>query len=211
MQVCAKCHARINDGQTKCVYCGTNVPNPVPAPVTDLVALPAMTAPPPRPVAAAPAPVAASIPTKPSAPSAPLPANRKKGWLSRLYSGRMNRLSFLVGPFILQLILTVIVVVLSVLYGVIMTTNTKETEAFSVFLAFLVYIPAVIIGFSFSVRRCHDLGKKWTYLLWAFVPIMNIIVSFKLTFGQGTQGDNPFGPQPKQGVHLNQIFGNEQS
>lgn len=208
MQVCAKCHARITDGQTKCTYCGTNVPNPVPAPVIDLVAPPAMTAPASRPVSAAPAPapVAASIPAKPSVPPAPLPANRQKGWLSRLYSGRLNRISYLVGPLIVQLVLTVIVVVLSVLYGVIMTTNTKEIEAFSVFLAFLVYVPAVIIGFSFSVRRCHDLGKKWTYLLWAFVPIMNIIVSFKLTFGQGTQGDNPFGPPPLPGVRLKDIF-----
>lgn len=57
-----------------------------------------------------------------------------------------------------------------------------------------VYALATLIpGIAVAVRRMHDVGKSGWYLL---IPIYNII----LACTDSEQGDNQYGPNPKQDV-----------
>lgn len=55
-----------------------------------------------------------------------------------------------------------------------------------------IYTLAVLIpGIAVGVRRMHDVGKSGWYLL---IPIYNLI----LACTEGVQGENEYGPDPKQ-------------
>lgn len=63
------------------------------------------------------------------------------------------------------------------------------------------YIPAVgplilvalyIPGLSISVRRLHDIGKSWTYLFMALIPIAGPIILI-INFCKESDGDNQWG------------------
>ena len=53
----------------------------------------------------------------------------------------------------------------------------------------IILLPSISVG----VRRMHDVGKSWWYLL---IPIYNLV----LACTEGEKGENKYGPDPKQDI-----------
>ena len=60
----------------------------------------------------------------------------------------------------------------------------------------LVVLALFIPGLSVGVRRLHDTGKSWVYLLMSFIPIVGIILLI-VQFCKESDGDNQWGPATK--------------
>lgn len=43
------------------------------------------------------------------------------------------------------------------------------------------------------VRRVHDFGRSWKYLLWLLVPFLNVVLAFKMLFMSGPKKPNQYG------------------
>ena len=57
-----------------------------------------------------------------------------------------------------------------------------------------VFIP----GIAVAIRRLHDVGKSgWMYLV-AFIPIVGFIWLLILFVKEGNEGNNAYGPDPKE-------------
>ncbi|EHN91608.1 DUF805 domain-containing protein [Escherichia coli] len=56
----------------------------------------------------------------------------------------------------------------------------------------------LILIFSATVRRLHDTGRSgWWFILY-FIPIIGDLVLLIFTVQKGNEGENQFGPDPKQ-------------
>lgn len=60
-------------------------------------------------------------------------------------------------------------------------------------LGWLVTLGLLIPGLSLSVRRLHDTGKSWVYLLMGLIPIAGFIILI-VFYCQESDGDNKWGP-----------------
>ena len=60
--------------------------------------------------------------------------------------------------------------------------------------AFATIVPAIAAG----VRRLHDLGSSAWALLWLLVPILGLVVWFRMLAREGEPGANKYGPNPTQ-------------
>ena len=67
----------------------------------------------------------------------------------------------------------------------------KETGLFGPLLSLALLIPDVAV----SIRRLHDLDRKWAWLLINFTGIGAIVLLVWFCM-QGTRGPNRFGPDP---------------
>lgn len=69
-------------------------------------------------------------------------------------------------------------------------------------LSFIPYVGAIaalgltIPGIAISVRRLHDIGKAWTYLLMGLIPIAGPIILI-VHFCKRSDADNKWGPAPR--------------
>ncbi|HAW2529137.1 TPA: DUF805 domain-containing protein [Escherichia coli] len=55
-----------------------------------------------------------------------------------------------------------------------------------------------ILIFSATVRRLHDTGRsEWWFILY-FIPVIGDLVLLVFTVQKGNEGENQFGPDPKQ-------------
>lgn len=62
------------------------------------------------------------------------------------------------------------------------------------------YTLAVLVpGLAVSVRRLHDIGKSGWTLLFGLIPIVGAILLIVWAASEGTSGNNPYGPDPKEG------------
>ncbi|MBO4549038.1 MAG: DUF805 domain-containing protein [Abditibacteriota bacterium] len=64
-------------------------------------------------------------------------------------------------------------------------------------LSTLASLVLLLPGLGLSVRRLHDIGREWYWLLIAFIPIAGAIWLLVLTCKEGDRGPNDFGPDPK--------------
>lgn len=126
-----------------------------------------------------------------------------KSYLKRIYSGRMNRMTYFFGG-----------IAYAILYWValgLITSGLRQAGSMGETLASLVGLAAsilnMILSWSFSVRRAHDIGKKWTYLLWMLIPLVNLVFLVILLVRRGDQKENEFGPMTKPGIHLQEMLG----
>lgn len=63
-------------------------------------------------------------------------------------------------------------------------------------LSAIVTLAFLLPGLAIAVRRLHDLGKDWKYLLIALIPFGALYLLY--LFVQDSQpGDNAYGPNPK--------------
>ena len=60
----------------------------------------------------------------------------------------------------------------------------------------ILYIPLLISGVMLAIRRSHDLNHSGRYVIYMFIPIVGMIISLVLLFKKGTDGPNPYGPDP---------------
>ena len=52
-------------------------------------------------------------------------------------------------------------------------------------------------GLGVCVRRLHDIGKRWPWILVAFIPVAGAIWLIVMLATNGQEGENAFGPDPK--------------
>ncbi|MGH3381178.1 MAG: DUF805 domain-containing protein [Actinoallomurus sp.] len=60
--------------------------------------------------------------------------------------------------------------------------------------ALALLIPSIAVG----VRRLHDTGRSGWWLLIGLIPLVGTIVLIVFLATEGQQGDNAYGPDPKQ-------------
>lgn len=60
----------------------------------------------------------------------------------------------------------------------------------------LVSLAILIPGISICVRRLHDIGKPWPWILMGFIPIAGTIILI-VYFVKDSDGDNQWGPAAK--------------
>ena len=65
-----------------------------------------------------------------------------------------------------------------------------------------VFVP----GLAVAIRRLHDIGKSGWYYLLVIIPIIGPIWLIILFVTEGEQGDNKYGPNPKNDNYENRDF-----
>ena len=116
------------------------------------------------------------------------------------FSGRIGRVRYLAYQLGIQFLLSLIFVPLMMAFGLAAGLSGQgsgaEAQGAIGALAILIYIPLLIAGFTYAVRRLHDLDKTgWLSLLF-LVPLVNFILGLYILFAPGTPGGNRFGPPP---------------
>jgi len=61
----------------------------------------------------------------------------------------------------------------------------------------LVMLALLVPSLAIAVRRLHDIGKEWTYLLFVLIPIVGGILLLVWYCTDSQPGTNQFGPNPK--------------
>lgn len=56
----------------------------------------------------------------------------------------------------------------------------------------------LVPNLALSVRRLHDVGKSWVWILWSFLPIVGQIILL-IQYCKDSAPANQWGPNPKQG------------
>ena len=64
-------------------------------------------------------------------------------------------------------------------------------------LSTIVGLAFLLPGLAIAVRRLHDIGKDWKYLLAAFIPFVGALYLLYLFVQDSQPGDNAYGPNPK--------------
>lgn len=126
-------------------------------------------------------------------------------WKEKLLSfeGRLNRKPYFLRLLAVCVINSIILEIVTFILGIIVAVISESSSGLGMVLTVLLYVitfvlclPAVVIGSSLVIRRCHDNNwSGWLYLL-CWVPLVNIIFGTVLLFKPGTPGPNRFGPDP---------------
>jgi uncharacterized membrane protein YhaH (DUF805 family) len=71
----------------------------------------------------------------------------------------------------------------------------------------VVYIALIVVWIMFAKRRLNDLNRNGWWLLLAFVPFANFLLTIYMMFFPGTDGDNNYGAVPVANTLGVQILG----
>ncbi len=126
-----------------------------------------------------------------------------------LFRGRISRKNFVIAY--------LLILALGFLYFGFMPIEGGEFERYSIAWGYgliILLIPFIIIGFSLQIRRLHDIGLSWKFMLVMIIPkvlqrlfiiseeiniILNAIVVLYwaiLVFKVGENKDNEYGLKP---------------
>ena len=72
----------------------------------------------------------------------------------------------------------------------------RQLETIITILIYAFVVPFILAAVAVSFRRIHDMDQTAWWLLLAFIPIANALLTVVLLGRPGTQGDNKFGPAP---------------
>ena len=86
---------------------------------------------------------------------------------------------------------TVFNIVLSTVAGAI--ANVTGATAISTIVSLALLLPSLAV----AVRRLHDIGKSWAYILFGLIPLVGWIILLVWYAKEGDAGDNAFGSDPK--------------
>ena len=64
-------------------------------------------------------------------------------------------------------------------------------------ITYLLILGILVPDLAASVRRLHDIGKPWPWMLVLLIPCVGWIWFIVLMAKEGVKGDNEFGPDPK--------------
>lgn len=120
-------------------------------------------------------------------------------YVKKVYSGRLNRRTYLVGG-----------IVLGVIYGIIYSILTGilgPASAIGSLLNLVLVVFVLVVGLSITVRRWHDLGKSGWFALLGLIPLVGFFVWLYLIFASGNDGKNMYGESPKDVFEFNKAFG----
>ena len=126
--------------------------------------------------------------------------NQVEGYLSKLFSGRVPRVNYLVGQLIVALGVPIAIAITTI------PLTAMGLGGLSVVPALIVWAVGIIYGLSFATRRFHDIGRGAIELLWFLVPFVNIYFLFLIYLKAGDDGENRFGPSPERKVDIKDMF-----
>ncbi|MDO4332572.1 MAG: DUF805 domain-containing protein [Eubacteriales bacterium] len=78
-------------------------------------------------------------------------------------------------------------------FVVAIIANLIHVPALSSLYSLVVLCPSLAL----AVRRLHDIGKKWTWILIGLIPLIGTVWLLVLLCMDSQLGDNEFGPNPK--------------
>ncbi|PIR04208.1 MAG: hypothetical protein COV59_03425 [Candidatus Magasanikbacteria bacterium CG11_big_fil_rev_8_21_14_0_20_39_34] len=104
-----------------------------------------------------------------------------------VFEGRASRAEY--WGFILIIFILAIIILLPIS---LMTGAAYETVV-NIFAVFL-FLPSLAV----TVRRLHDINKSGWYVLLNLIPFIGGLILFIFAVKSGDQGDNKYGPSPKQ-------------
>ena len=61
----------------------------------------------------------------------------------------------------------------------------------------LVGVVTIVPSLAAGVRRLHDIGKEWYYILLCLVPVLGLLVLLYFFVQDSQPGENAYGPNPK--------------
>lgn len=77
------------------------------------------------------------------------------------------------------------------LFNFLVSAATSKIVIVGPIIALGLLIPGLAVG----VRRLHDTGKSWTYILFGLIPIVGTIILI-VQYCKASDGDNRWGPTP---------------
>lgn len=110
-----------------------------------------------------------------------------------LFTGRARRREF----WLFCLATVVISVAVSIVGAIFSAIHLGFLAVILNIVLWLFSLAILLPGLGLSVRRLHDIGKDWQYLLLAFIPLVGEIILIYFFIQEGTPGENQFGPNPK--------------
>lgn len=109
------------------------------------------------------------------------------------FNGRIRRMGWWIAPIVIGIVSSIV-------------NELRDVDGLNLVLAFILGAVAFVItliSISINVRRWHDLNKSGWWILINLIPILGWIYSFvMLGFMPGDQGNNRFGPPPREGAIL---------
>ena len=107
------------------------------------------------------------------------------------FEGRARRKEY--WTFILCVwLLSVAIAIVGWLIGIISSTLGGIVSMLSGLVSLALLIPTLAVG----VRRLHDTGKPTWYIVFLFIPLINLYYLY-LMLVEGDHGSNEYGPDPK--------------
>ena len=110
------------------------------------------------------------------------------------FSGRSRRMEYWMFA-----LLQIIVLFGIVFIGIALTGGESEEPPVFVTVLFGIYFLGIIVpSIAVQVRRFHDQDRSGWFVLLNFIPYLGTFVVLIFMLLPGTQGENRFGPDPKQ-------------
>jgi len=110
-----------------------------------------------------------------------------------VFEGRARRKEY----WMYYLFMVIINIPLSIIDALIGSVSSSVDIGFlSTIFSVLTFIPWI----SVSVRRLHDINKSGGYMFLLFLPIIGWIWLFVLSVMAGDEGENQYGPDPKNPI-----------
>lgn len=124
------------------------------------------------------------------------------------FSGRSRRKEY----WMFALLIVIVGVALGLITGQF-TTISDSTNAFEMatwsstsILLGLFYLAIFIPALAVQVRRFHDQDKTGWLVLLNFIPFIGGLIVLIFMCLDGTHGENRFGPDPKSGENIKDVF-----
>lgn len=109
------------------------------------------------------------------------------------FEGRARRKEY--WTFILCVwLLSIALAVVGWILGIISSSLGGLITALSGLVSLALLIPVLAVG----VRRLHDTGKPTWYIVFLFIPLVNLYFLYLMLI-EGDRGQNEYGPDPKGG------------
>ena len=123
-------------------------------------------------------------------------------YFKQLFTGRISRLNYWAGNLLLTFYAGAMVYGLPFLYSYIFQSQISENELTAIKLVTIGI--GGLFGYSFALRRAHDIGKSWQILF--RYGIRDFINGLKLTYAKGDSLNNEFGEVPDSKINLRELL-----
>lgn len=118
------------------------------------------------------------------------------------FGNRIGRLRFLAYSFAVYFFA---VVLLSITTAI--ASSYPKFSMLAEFIYVAIFLGMLVQFLSLIKWRLNDVNLSGWHMLWALVPIANLVLTFILLFWPGTPGENQFGSEPEKNTFLVVVVG----
>jgi uncharacterized membrane protein YhaH (DUF805 family) len=129
------------------------------------------------------------------------------------FEGRIRRSQFWLASFGISFALAAILLVLLLMMGFgyqaagrTPSVGTGIAGMIGGLGIFALIVASFWVHVALVVKRWHDRDRPGVFMLFSFVPFVNIWAAIELLFLDGTQGPNQYGPSPKGITQVASVF-----